>query len=112
MMMTRPLEMAADRARDVRQTGLTANVLQDINKNTEEEQHRVQNYDEVEKAYVRTDAESEGKSGGQEPRERQRKEKAAGKADLLRRQAAERLLNLPVSNDKHGTEDRRFDMRV
>lgn len=109
MMMTRPPEMASDRVREMRQTGLTTGTLNEIVQDTEDELHTVRDRPEVEEAYVRTDEESENKRGEQQEQQRERGE--APPEDSLQKRASARLLNLPVSRGSV-TEERRFDIRV
>jgi hypothetical protein len=112
--MVRSPDMAAARARDIQQTGLTAGTLREINKDTEDDMHRVQDRPEVEGARVRTDAESENTAGQQQQQQEQKKETPPeDEGSELRRLASERLLDLPVNKRKDAElEARRFDIRI
>jgi hypothetical protein len=111
MATLRTPEMAADRVRDIRQTGLTAGTLHEIVQDTDESLHMVRDKPEIEDGRVRADSESE-KEAGQEEAKRERKEPPPSDEDeRLRRRAAEDLINLPVTG-KQETEPRRFDIRV
>ncbi|MDR0324701.1 MAG: hypothetical protein LBI19_01230 [Oscillospiraceae bacterium] len=111
--ITKSTEMAADRIRDIRQTGLSAGTIHEINQDTEEDLHTVRDKSEVEGAIVRTDSES-GNKADQEQKKREKKEAPPGEeGGELQRRASERLLNLPVSSGKDAeVETKRFDIRV
>ncbi|MDR1692657.1 MAG: hypothetical protein LBR72_04800 [Oscillospiraceae bacterium] len=108
MQMTRPLDMAGDRARDIRQSGLQTGTIQDINRDTETVMQTVRDRPEVEEALVRTDAEGSDNTGGQEGREN-REEELETPGDL-RKAASERLLNLPISGKDYTSGG--FDIKV
>ncbi|MDR1669754.1 MAG: hypothetical protein LBR76_07340 [Oscillospiraceae bacterium] len=109
MSMTRPLDMAGDRARDIRQSGLQTGTIQDINRDTEDTMHTVRDRPEVEESLVRTDSESESGGGGYQPQER--KQEAQTESDE-NKMASERLLSLPVTSRRTEPENRGFDVRV
>ncbi len=108
MTMTKPLDMAADRARDIRQSGLQTGTIHDMNRDTENTMHTIRDKPEVEDALVRTDSESES-GGGQERSEREREDTPETDAKKI---ASERLLSLPVTSRNAATESRGFDIRV
>jgi hypothetical protein len=106
--LARTPEMAADRVRDVRQTGLTAGTLNEITKDKEEDLRTVKDKFELEMLKVRVDEDGKNNSG-QEGRDR---EGPPPSEDALEQRslASERLLNLPVVSKQ--VESKRFDIRV
>ncbi len=109
MMVTRPLEMTADRARDMRQTGLTANTIQDINRDAASEMRRVQHTPEAEETRLRTGDEGGNNAGDAGHKEKEHNDSAPAQIDLSRL-ASEKLLSVPV-NSKNVSKPL-FDMRV
>ncbi|MCL2002668.1 MAG: hypothetical protein FWG72_01530 [Oscillospiraceae bacterium] len=110
MAMLRTPELAADRMRDIRQTGLTTGTLNEIVRETDEDLQQVRDKSEIEDGRVRTDSESE-KNAGQEQEQRDKDGKTPDSDGELRRRASEELLNLPVTGKKK-LESKRFDIRV
>ena len=111
MAVTRSTEMAADRVRDIRQTGLTSGTLNEIARDTEEDLQSVRDRPEVEGSRVRTDSESESSAGQEQQKQEKEEAPPADEDEKLRRRASERLLNLPVSGNRE-LESKRFDIRV
>ena len=109
--ITRSAEMAPDRVRDIRQTGLTAGTLNEINRDTDEDLRTVRDPSEVEGAIVRADSEGGNNAGTEQQTKKEAPPQEEG--GELHRRASERLLNLPVSSGKDAeVETKRFDIRV
>jgi hypothetical protein len=111
MAMMRTPDMAADRARDIRQTGLNTGTLNEIVRDAEEDLEEVRDKPEIEDGRVRTDSESGKEAGQEEAKRKRRPPKKEDEDEQLRRRASEDLLNLPVTK-KQETESKRFDIRV
>ena len=109
--MARTPEMAADRVRDVRMTGLTAGTLNEIAKDKEEELRTVKDKFEIEMLKVRVDEDGKNNAG----QEGQKKDEPAPSEEEIERRslASEKLLNLPVVSKRNKqVESKRFDIRV
>jgi hypothetical protein len=109
MVSLRTPEMAADRVRDIRQTGLTTGTLNEIAQDAEEDMQQVRDKSEIEDGRVRTDAERE--SPGEQEKPERKEPPPIDEDEELRRRASAQLLNLPVVS-KNETETKRFDIRV
>ena len=105
--IARTTEVTAERARDIRQTGLTSGTLNEIVRDTEEEMRSVRDKAEVESPKVRTD--EDGKNNSGQGGGKKKKKPAPGEPGG--NYASSRLLNLPVTNAKE-LESRGFDIKV
>ena len=107
--MTRTPELAAERLRDIRMTGLTTGTLNEIAKDSEEEMRAVKDKYEVEMLKVR------GEDNEESTAEQEQKEELPPDEDEenLRRQASEQFLNLSVTKDTNKeVVSKRFDITV
>jgi hypothetical protein len=109
--ITRTPELAAERLRDIRMTGLTTGTLNEIAKDSEEDLRAVKDKYEVEMLKVRGEDNGESTSG-QEKKENE-EIPPEDEEEELRRLASERFLSLSVMKDKNKeVVSKRFDITV
>jgi len=113
MMLQRPAELAAGRARENQLAATNINMAAEVEKDTQKEKARVQNMNSSEHAGLRPDKDGGDGKGyhGQEHRRRETPEEE--EANLLNRQASARLTDLPVDKGKYAyREDHSIDVQI
>jgi len=114
MSVTKPAELAMDRARDMRAQSLNPNIGHENDVIREEESHRPQAAEGAEERRVSADDRKGPQRHGSED-ENRREENAPNEDQLkrLKQEASEQLLSLPVDTGKFAVrEEHRIDIRL
>jgi len=112
MMLQRPAELTAGRAREMQQTATNVNLGPEVEKDTQQEKARVQNTSASEQSRLRPD-EDGGNSQGYEQEKGSREEAPDEETEFLLQQASARLTNLPVDKGKYARrQEHSIDIRV